>query len=89
MFEAYRKRGSLERSFADLVCQMLAWEPRDRLTAAEALQHPCMHQYPLEEQFQERPKAKTAKTGPSATEQPADKEEISTEEDSYHVEPTN
>ena len=37
-----RLGGPSERSFADLVRQMLAWAPTNRITAAQALQHPCM-----------------------------------------------
>ncbi|KAL8793354.1 MAG: hypothetical protein Q9195_004032 [Heterodermia aff. obscurata] len=38
----YGKTGSLEDSFANLSIRMLAWDPRRRLTATEALQHPCL-----------------------------------------------
>lgn len=33
---------SLRHDFADLVRRMLSWRPKDRPTAAQALQHPCM-----------------------------------------------
>lgn len=36
------RSGPLERSFADLIRHMLAWSPGNRLTAAQALRHPCM-----------------------------------------------
>ena len=38
----YAKFGRPQRSFADLVSRMLAWDPADRPTAAEALKHSCM-----------------------------------------------
>ena len=38
----YAKFGRSQRSFAALVSKMLAWDPADRPTAAEALQHACM-----------------------------------------------
>ncbi|KAA6409748.1 MAG: hypothetical protein FRX48_06360 [Lasallia pustulata] len=35
-------RGESERSLAELLQQMLAWKPENRISAAEALLHPCM-----------------------------------------------
>ena len=40
----YARRGHLESSFADLVRKMLAWNPKDRPTALQALEHPCMQE---------------------------------------------
>ena len=38
----YESSGPMESSFADLVRQMLSWNPAHRPSAARALQHPCM-----------------------------------------------
>lgn len=38
----YESSGPTESCFADLIRQMLAWTPAHRLSATEALQHPCM-----------------------------------------------
>ena len=40
----YAKSGPLESSFADLVRKMLAWNPKDRPTAIQALQHSCIRE---------------------------------------------
>lgn len=40
----YARLRPAESNFTDLVRKMLAWEPADRPTAAEALQHPCMRE---------------------------------------------
>ena len=39
---SYRLRGALENLFADLVVSMLSWEPANRPSAEDALDHPCM-----------------------------------------------
>lgn len=42
LLSEYQSSGPTESSFADLVRQMLAWTPRHRASAAEALRHPCI-----------------------------------------------
>ena len=44
LLSGYATKGPQEASFAELIRQMLAWDPGDRPTAAEALQHPCMQE---------------------------------------------
>lgn len=84
LLKAYQEQGPLERSFGDLVIKMVAWEPKARLTAAQALQHPCMHRDgPLE--IEERP-AKAPRMSQPTLGEAAEYEEIATEIASDHPE---
>lgn len=38
----YSEKGKGEEDLADLLRSMLMWEPKDRISATAALQHPCM-----------------------------------------------
>ncbi|KAL8832829.1 MAG: hypothetical protein Q9191_000013 [Dirinaria sp. TL-2023a] len=88
LLEAYQERGQLERSFGDLVTKMIAWEPKSRMTAAQALQHPCMQQDEPLLTSEVRP-AKVVKTSQPAAEQALQHEEIATEKASDRAEPAN
>ena len=77
LLATYQERGPLERSFGDFVTNLIAWEPKSRLTAAQALQHPCMQQdSPLE--IEERP-AKVVKASRALVAEAAQYEEVATE----------
>ncbi|KAL9011372.1 MAG: hypothetical protein Q9173_003775 [Seirophora scorigena] len=45
----YSERGEIERLLADLLNQMLEWNPRKRISAAGALQHECMQEKAAEQ----------------------------------------
>ena len=63
----YGNRGSAERSFADLIRRMLAWNPAHRLSAAEALQHDCMPPDHTSPEPSGAPGAKSHKTSHSSS----------------------
>ncbi|KAL8909710.1 MAG: hypothetical protein Q9207_000019 [Kuettlingeria erythrocarpa] len=44
---SYAKRGRAEELLAGLLGEMLHWNPADRISAADALQHPSMHERKL------------------------------------------
>lgn len=87
LLEAYQERGPLERSFGDLVTKMIAWEPKSRMTAAQALQHPCMQQ-DKPSAIEERP-VKVLKTSQTPAGQAAQYEEVPTEKASDRAESAN
>lgn len=86
LLKTYQERGPLERSFGDLVTKMIAWESENRLTAAQALQHPCMQQdSPLEI---EEKLVKVVKTSQPSVGHAAQYEEVATEKFSDRAQST-
>ena len=57
----FASRGSLEKSFAVLLWHMLAWRPRERITAAQALQHSCMQSQTSSKASLQQPEAPSKK----------------------------
>ena len=68
-FTNYRLRGTLENLFVELVLSMLSWEPANRPSAKDALDHPCI--LAAMQWRPQAPQTKPASTTESFEERPA------------------